>query len=92
MDGRKLKLIQEAPRWIDDFTVPGQFIGVRGIHQNTASNGAEKLLAITSSPNEARVDSALLDATILEVTSNHVQESAVWTWSSFPLGDCGSIG
>ena len=91
MDGRKLKLIQDAPRWIDDFTVPGQFIGVRGIQQNAASNGAEKLLAITSSPNEARVDSALLDATILEVTSKNVQDS-VLAASSIPLGYCGSIG
>lgn len=68
LDGRKLKLIQNAPRWIDDFTVPGQFIGVRGISNPAPdTDGAEKLLPITSSPNEARVNSALLDATILEV-------------------------
>jgi len=69
LDGRKLKLIQNSPRWIDDFTVPGQFIGVRGIKNGEKSNGdsAEELIAITSSPNEARVNSALLDATILEV-------------------------
>ena len=70
MDGRKLKLIQDEPRWIDDFCVPGQFLGVRGIKNDNPGeqDGAEKLLAIASSPNEARVDSALLDAAIVEVT------------------------
>jgi hypothetical protein len=29
LDGRKVKRKQEAPRWIDAYTVPGQFIGVR---------------------------------------------------------------
>lgn len=58
--------------------VPGQFIGVKGIAEKTqessaseeADKGAEKLLPIVSPPNEARMNSALLDATILEVCLN----------------------
>ena len=29
LDGRKMRRRQEAPRWIDSYNVPGQFIGVR---------------------------------------------------------------
>lgn len=29
LDGRKVRRRQEAPRWIDSYNVPGQFIGVR---------------------------------------------------------------
>ena len=29
LDGRKIKRLQEAPRWIDAYTVPGQFVAVR---------------------------------------------------------------
>jgi len=70
LDGRKLKEIQNSPRWIDDFEVPGMFIGVRGVEKEGKTgveNGAERLLPITSSPNQARMDSALLDAALVEV-------------------------
>lgn len=128
LDGRKIKRMQEAPRWIDAYTVPGQFVAVRyppdpvasastsGIQDGTligllhvsdsacrsaaASKGcdasddiilrlhaeastsssnqnglsdngdiptARTLFAISSSPYHARVDSANLDASIIEV-------------------------
>jgi len=73
LDGRKMKLIQEAPRWLDAYEVPGQFIGIRGVQNKNPSqeDGAEKLLAITSSPTQTRMDSALLAATILEVCKRY---------------------
>eukprot|EP00210_Caulerpa_lentillifera_P000996 g959.t1 len=82
LDGRKMKSIQDSPRWVDDFIVPGQFIGVKGILSaqkssnlcKTEDEGAEKLLPIVSSPNEARMNSALLDATILEVIVERVPD------------------
>ena len=132
LDGRKIKRLQESPRWIDAYTVPGQFVAVRyppdpvasasasnsqngacsgllplptnscrtpacmpvargtpallydtpiGAHAEASTSGggqngsadgiptARTLFAISSSPYHARVDSANLDASIIEVAA-----------------------
>ena len=59
-----------------DVQVPGQYIGVRRQPQDatadrTLSDGdcsAERLLAIASSPYDARRESSMLDASIIEVS------------------------
>ena len=55
--------------------VPGQYVGVRRQPQNSAVDrtltdgdwSAERLLAIASSPYDARRESSMLDASIIEV-------------------------
>ena len=54
---------QQAPRWLDDFTVPGQFVAVR----HEGSDLKQRLYALANSPYAARRESANLDASIVEV-------------------------
>ena len=65
LDGRKVKRRQQAPRWLDDFTVPGQFVAVR----HEGSDLKQRLYALANSPYAARRESANLDASIVEVCS-----------------------
>ncbi|GAB4816983.1 hypothetical protein N2152v2_004029 [Parachlorella kessleri] len=74
MDGRKIRHVQENPRWVDAYQAPGQFVAVRycsggSSMENSGFNAvlAKQLKAIASSPYEARRDSANLDATIIEL-------------------------
>ncbi|GMH35471.1 hypothetical protein BSKO_03339 [Bryopsis sp. KO-2023] len=67
MDGRKLKRIQKAPRWIDSYKLPGQFVGVRFSPEDGNTVSPQRLLAVCCSPYEARRNSALLDASIIEI-------------------------
>jgi len=62
LDGRKLRGRQEAPRWVDAYTVPGQFIRV----QREAGAAAPRLYALANSPYAAKRESANLDASIVE--------------------------
>ena len=62
LDGRKLRGRQEAPRWVDAYTVPGQFIRVR----REAGAAAPRLYALANSPYAAKRESANLDASIVE--------------------------
>ena len=63
LEGRKVRRRQEAPRWVDAYTVPGQFVSVR--HEGGAA--AARLYALANSPYAARRESANLDASIIEV-------------------------
>lgn len=73
MDGRKIKHVQENPRWIDAYQVPGQFLAVKycspggDIEDVSTVTLAQHLRAIASSPYEARQSSAMLDASIVEL-------------------------
>lgn len=67
MDGRKLKRIQKAPRWIDNYKLPGQFVGVRFSPEDGSMVSPQRLMAVCCSPYEARRNSALLDASIIEI-------------------------
>ena len=60
-----------AQKWIDSYTMPGQFIGVRlpppTSSPNAAPHVAARLYSLASSPYESRRDSAYFDASIIEV-------------------------
>lgn len=68
LDGRKVKRRQQAPRWLDEFTVPGQFVAVR----HEGSDLKQRLYALANSPYAARRESANLDASIVEVCSQQL--------------------
>lgn len=79
-DGRRVKHVQENRRWLDNYRVPGQFVAIRyrkdggnmdpdgAATENAAV--APHLLALASSPYEARSTSADLDAAIVEILVN----------------------
>ncbi|CAD7699795.1 unnamed protein product [Ostreobium quekettii] len=81
LEGRKVKRIQKAPRWIDDYKLPGQFVAVRPLGSDVSDNEPSpktwKLLAISSSPYEARRESALLDASIIEILTDRGGEDDI---------------
>ena len=60
-----------AQKWIDSYTMPGQFIGVRlppaASSADAAPHVAARLYSLASSPYESRRDSAYFDASIIEV-------------------------
>jgi len=63
--GRKVKGVVDAPRWIDSYTMPGQFVGVR--FPGSTPRTAKLLYNIANSPYESRRDSAYFDASIIEI-------------------------
>ncbi|DBA66220.1 TPA: hypothetical protein ACH3X2_002595 [Trebouxia sp. C0005] len=69
IEGRKLERRQDGQRWIDTYKLPGQMIGIKFCPegQNEPTQTAKRLYAISSSPYESRRDSAMLDASIIEV-------------------------
>lgn len=76
LEGRRVRHVQEKRRWIDDYRVPGQFVAARYCPQASGSSStdecsdlrvAQRLLCLASSPYEARRDSALLDASLVEL-------------------------
>jgi hypothetical protein len=75
LEGRKVRHVQENRRWIDDYRVPGQFVAARYCADGTSTEGcaagslrvAQRLLCLASSPYEARRDSAMLDASLVEL-------------------------
>jgi len=69
LDGRKLRGRQEAPRWVDAYTVPGQFIRV----QREAGAAAPRLYALANSPYAAKRESANLDASIVEARAPDIE-------------------
>eukprot|EP00878_Enallax_costatus_P008536 GHUV01008924.1.p1 GENE.GHUV01008924.1~~GHUV01008924.1.p1 ORF type:complete len:243 (+),score=14.53 GHUV01008924.1:144-872(+) len=62
--GRKIQAVPDSDRWIDSFTVPGQFVGVRPAG---ASNDEQHLYTIACSPYDSRRDSAYKSGSIIEV-------------------------
>lgn len=77
LEGRKVRHVQESRRWIDGYKVPGQFVAARycapgsgggsGTEECGELRTAGRLLCLASSPYEARRDSALLDASLVEL-------------------------
>ncbi|KAI3438700.1 hypothetical protein D9Q98_001120 [Chlorella vulgaris] len=76
LEGRKVRHVQQDRRWIDDYRVPGQFVAARYCSHDQGSGStdecsemvvARRLLSLASSPYEARRDSALLDASLVEL-------------------------
>ncbi|PSC75462.1 adenylate kinase [Micractinium conductrix] len=73
LEGRKVRHVQEKRRWVDEYTVPGQFVAVRYCASGGSTEGCSELRvarclqSLASSPYEARRDSALLDASLVEL-------------------------
>lgn len=66
--GKRVQGVPDSPRWIDSYTLPGQFVGVRiPSDASLSGSGAKKLYSIASSPYESRRDSAYVNASIIEV-------------------------
>jgi len=69
--GRKIQAVPDTARWIDSFTVPGQFVGIRfqGDTDETAAGlkASNRLYSIACSPYESRRDSAYIGASLIEV-------------------------
>lgn len=71
LEGRKMGRKPKDARWVDALTVPGQFVGLcegNGSPDSlTADAQPTKVLAIASSPYDAKRNSAMLDAALVEV-------------------------
>lgn len=65
--GRKIQAVPEQVRWIQSFTVPGQFVGVRLPGQGTGLGDNQQLYSIACSPYESRKESAYISGSIIEV-------------------------
>ncbi|KAF6262076.1 hypothetical protein COO60DRAFT_1699496 [Scenedesmus sp. NREL 46B-D3] len=67
--GRKIQAVPDTARWLESFTVPGQFVGVRPPKQDETNGLADNqpLYTIACSPYESRRDSAYLGGSIIEV-------------------------
>lgn len=66
LEGRKMGRKPKDARWVDALTVPGQFLGLcEG--SDTPDGQPTKVLAIASSPYDAKRNSAMLDAALVEV-------------------------
>jgi ferredoxin-NADP reductase len=64
----------DSPKWIESYTMPGQFVALRFSHEEgdggSPSQGlrvASRLYSLASSPYESRRDSYNYDASIIEV-------------------------
>lgn len=74
-DGRRVRHVAQSLRWVDFYRQPGQFVALRycatGPCLDTCDpesiRTAKHMLAIASSPYEARRESAMLDAAIIEL-------------------------
>lgn len=76
-DGRRVRHVQKARRWLDDYKAPGQCVAVKyeDKSETTSGNGsdpapmrvASRLFGLGTSPYEARSSSAALDAAIVEL-------------------------
>lgn len=69
--GRKVKGVVDTKRWVDTYSLPGQFVGLRlpspsGGEPRTAS----RLYNLASSPYESHRDSAYIDASIIQVVAD----------------------
>ncbi|KAL4437987.1 hypothetical protein ABPG77_004208 [Micractinium sp. CCAP 211/92] len=73
LEGRKVRHVQEKRRWVDNYRVPGQFVAVRYCAEGPTTEEcsqlrvAARLQSLASSPYEARRDSAMLDASLVEL-------------------------
>ncbi len=68
LEGRKMGRKPKDSRWVDALEVPGQFLGLReGVEAPDADAQPTKLFAIASSPYDAKRNSAMLDAALVEV-------------------------
>lgn len=68
LEGRKMGRKAKDARWVDALTVPGQFVGLcEGTEAPDADAQPTKVLAIASSPYDAKRNSAMLDAALVEV-------------------------
>lgn len=68
LEGRKMARKPQTARWVDALTVPGQFLGLcEGSEAPDADAEPTKVLAIASSPYDAKRNSAMLDAALVEV-------------------------
>jgi hypothetical protein len=68
--GRKIAGVPDAVRWIENYTLPGQFVALRAPAAQAGGEhaaGQQRLRAIVSSPYESRRDSAYIDASLIEV-------------------------
>eukprot|EP00891_Asterochloris_glomerata_P008262 jgi/Astpho2/8262/fgenesh1_pg.00122_%23_34_t len=70
IEGRTMERRRTGTRWLDEYEVPGQMVAVKYCSQPKGTEPdcrAPRLFAISSSPYDARRQSADLDATILEL-------------------------
>lgn len=71
--GRQMGGRNASDRWIDDYTIPGQYVGLRFPGESTPAElqsgieGARRLYSIASSPYDSRRDSAYIGASVIEV-------------------------
>ncbi|KIY96852.1 hypothetical protein MNEG_11111 [Monoraphidium neglectum] len=71
--GRQMQGRNATHRWIDSYTIPGQYVGLRFPGETTRAEeksgieSARRLYSIASSPYDSRRDSAYLGASVIEV-------------------------
>jgi len=69
-DGRKRKHVQDSPRWIDRYKLPGQKVGLR-LPDAGGDSGPQRMFAVSSSPYATHYASADLAAGIIELLVEH---------------------
>lgn len=88
-DGRRVRHVQKARRWLDDYKAPGQCVAVKYknvTENNKSENGsgnldsmhvASHLFGLGTSPYEARSSSATLDAAIVELVVDQKNDESL---------------
>lgn len=65
--GRRVKGVVDSAKWIDSYTMPGQFVGLRIPGPAGEATPAKRLYSIASTPYQSRRDSAYIGASIIEI-------------------------
>jgi hypothetical protein len=65
--GRRVKGVPDSSRWVENYTLPGQCVGLRISGQAGPSAAPDRFFPISSSPYASRRDSATLDGALIEV-------------------------
>lgn len=70
--GKKIAGVVDDTRWCDNFTMPGQFVGIQFPSATTggAAVTAKRLYALANSPYQSKRDSYGLDASIIEIIAD----------------------
>lgn len=87
--GRQIQGRNATHRWIDSYTLPGQYVGLRfppGA-ESQSDEGAKRLYSIASSPYDSRRDSAYLGASVIEVVVDRGGGAADARFAELAPGD-----
>lgn len=89
--GKKIQGRADRTRFIDSYTVPGQFVALRCAGSNVSlespTDFSRNLYSIACSPYESRRDSSYLDASIIEVSFDRTTSEETGSLGCLSPGD-----